>query len=243
MTQTAKVLNNIGGIAASLPGALAGDTASRIALITNAAGLAGSLFDFGDTAMQAERRRLAEENTAAMIKLANSLSTLNSQLDDERGIFGSKGPADDLQKLIAKLAAKNPFFAGLTGKDLTNPADREMIRQLIEKVFESISQFGDDNYAQLTSGDMTGRDFVDALKQIIALLNETDGQSGPTGTGGYNVSHEITEVSAGRLVGLMTSSARVPAAHGRRYRGDACGAPRWRADRSAGALRRSVLAP
>lgn len=211
--QTASILENVAALGENLGLLAGGDVAALPGVISSVASLVGSFF--GADPEEEARQRALEENTQALIRAAQSLSALNDRLDAERAIFGDQGPVDDLKKLAAGLD-KQLGQSRFGGFDTSTAEGRAALRKAIQDFFTAAGGaggFGDGfSYGGVGGvGGIAGPDLLKALEQLIDYLNQADQQAGSSGsttspgTGGYNVRQEITEASAGRLAGLMTT--------------------------------------
>jgi hypothetical protein len=92
----------------------------------------------------------------------------------------------------------------LAGLDLTTAEGVEAARKALQDLFRQIPNLTDTDF-----GGLNRTEFLDAIQAALGVIDAAGQQlaaGGPQGTGGFNVSREITEVTGGRLVGRLDTA-------------------------------------
>lgn len=184
--KTAQSLDNVVALAAALPRAVSGDPTAIASAIGSAFSLAAEFF----ARMKELTITLADLERQASFRL-----TLGKQQDD---------PVAALKEFVLALHATREWTKGgladfFTGLDLGSTGDLATLRKRIQ-----------DAYARSGSGWTSAQ--LDMIKHLLELLDTASTSLTPgsgaddSGTGGYSVSHSITEVTGMRLAGLITTS-------------------------------------
>jgi hypothetical protein len=139
-----------------------------------------------------------------IIAYLNALQPATASLSDQFGLlqqefqlFDITDPIEQLRQLAAAAAASSPQLKGLVDDlDLSTKAGRQTAQERLQALFEKLK------------GDPANKDLLDVLVQFKALLDAANQQANQktAGSGGYNVSREITEATGGRIAGLLTSA-------------------------------------
>jgi hypothetical protein len=158
-----------------------------------------------------------------LAKFADDFDGIHSVLEFERNIFGDKGPLQNLLALLDKLGGTSETTVGsgpfrhreqvpnsstyspaiaaiLKAGDPSTPEGREAMRKIIEEYARTMAAGGSISTELL--GGLTGDQFKQSLEELINYLNQLD-QGGDTGTGGYNVTRTITEVTGDRIAAIL----------------------------------------
>lgn len=131
------------------------------------------------------------------------------QLHDSFEVYDITDPVERLRKTVQVLGGANgiPAIAKVfQGLDVGNAEDREKALERLQQLFEDLSN------AKLSAADFGAATIDEARQQILDTIQgirdaaQNGTATGPSGTGGFNVSREITEATGSRIGGLLTSA-------------------------------------
>lgn len=145
--------------------------------------------------------------TSELTQFADTFAGQMSQFDAAVKIFDLTKPIDQFNALRRSIAA----VAGGGGKlqqlldsfDLNTP---EGITQAIAALQDLFGQMQAGTLTAADLGGLTPEQFEQLIEKTIGLIRDQQGTSGALGTGGFNVSQTITEVTGSRLQALILTS-------------------------------------
>lgn len=158
-----------------------------------------SFFDF--------ERYLAGLNKA-VAEFGSDYESQLQQIDAATKILGESSPAQQLQMLAAAAGKASPAVAALfKGINLSDPAQLAELEKRVQALFKTM-EAGGDVLSPEELGSLTGDELVQLLESITDQVNAATGTTttSASGTGGYSVSHTITEETGGQITGLLTTA-------------------------------------
>jgi hypothetical protein len=123
------------------------------------------------------------------------------RLDDTLRLDGITDPIEILRRRIATLSSPTTGFpalaAALEGVDLDSVDGRNAAADRARALFDQLAS------GQLSAGQLGGLSITDARTAIVDLVSSLRDSTAGSGTGGFNESRSITEVTGSRLAGLL----------------------------------------
>jgi hypothetical protein len=154
---------------------------------------------------------------------ANTFAGALQQFQDAVALFDITDPVEQLLKAQSLLRTQQaqvgtglfgiPVFAqsnnnalgrALAGADLSTAEGRAALEQILRDLYRQLPTLEDGQLAGFL-GDLTSSEFIDALKQIEALL-DVAGQGAGGQTVGFAVQRMVTEETQGRTNALLTTA-------------------------------------
>jgi len=155
-------------------------------------------------------RQLQTAAAAATPQVAQYTNTFQGQLSAVQqavNLFDVVDPVKQFQqftKAIQNVAGGGGAISqAIQGFDVTSAQGILDAKKQLQSLFDA-AQAGTLNTAQL--GGLSGQDFIDALTQTKSYLDNISQAHGYIGTGGYNISQDITEATGGRIAAQIYSS-------------------------------------
>lgn len=142
---------------------------------------------------------------AEITQFADTFSGQMAQMQAAINLFNVKDPVEQL-KLFRKALDGIAGGGGALGKaidafDLSTAEGVAAAQKALQDLFAQM-QAGTITGADL--GGLTPQEFLDAIQQTMELIRS--GETGPLGTGGFNVDRTITQVTGERLGALLVTS-------------------------------------
>lgn len=148
--------------------------------------------------------KLAEAIRAAdLASYTDTFAGSLAHLSDVLSVEGITDPLDQLTRKVAVLVDKKTGFpalaTALTGIDLTSVEGRSAAQQKATDLFNALAS------GKLTASDLGGLSINDARAALVDLIDSLrkSVSGSATGTGGFNETRSITEVTGSRLAGLL----------------------------------------
>lgn len=149
-----------------------------------------------------------EHSTTVLAEFGSDYESQLQQIDAATKILGENSPAQQLEMLAAAAGKVSPAVAKLfQGLNLADPKDLATLEQRVQALFKTM-EAGGDQLSQTDLGGLTGDELVQLLENITDQVNAATGTTtdSTSGTGGYSVSHTITEETGGQLTALLTTA-------------------------------------
>ena len=152
--------------------------------------------------------KLADAMKAAEItKFADTFAGQMSQMDAAIQLFDLTKPIDQfhqLQKALDGIQGGGGALSGiLKGFDLSTSAGVAAAEKALQDEFTKM-QSGD--LTGIDLGGMTPQEFLDAIMKAMDILKAQGASPGLGGTGGFNVSQTITQVTGERMSALLSTA-------------------------------------
>jgi len=142
-----------------------------------------------------------------LTQFADTFTGQLQEMDAEIHLFNLTDPIKQLE--LFRKAIDNIKDGGgvlqsvLDSFDTSTAEGLQAAQEAIQSLFQQL-QAGTLTPEQL--GGLTAQEFLDALLKTSDLLRQASAGGGPLGTGGFNVSQQITEVTGSRLAAIADSS-------------------------------------
>lgn len=141
-------------------------------------------------------------------QFADDFTGQMQKLDAEIKLFDLKEPIDQFNAFRRALAGVSGGTSALSklldGFDLSTAQGIDAARTAIQEMFTTFQTLEGADLATFLGG-LTPQQFIDALSRATDFINGAAGSGGLAGTGGFNVSRTITEVTGNRLEALLSS--------------------------------------
>lgn len=152
--------------------------------------------------------KLAEAmKNAEITKFADTFEGQMNQMDAAINLFDLSKPIDQfhqLQKALDAIQGGGGTLANvLKGFDLTTTTGVNAAEKALQDLFDKM-QAGTLSPTDL--GGMTPQQFLDAITRTMGILRAQGASPGLGGTGGFNVSQTITQVTGERMSALLSTA-------------------------------------
>jgi hypothetical protein len=125
--------------------------------------------------------------------LLKAQALLRSQQTQVPGLFGIP---------VSVATNNNALGRALSGADLSTQAGRDAFDAVLRDLYEQLRTLTSSELAGFL-GDLTSSEFIEALKQIEALVDNASAADPSNQTVGFAVSRTITEVTGERITALL----------------------------------------
>jgi TP901 family phage tail tape measure protein len=179
----------------------AGLTAAELEAVASALGITlnGTVQSFRDLRVAIDRADLAAYTTT----FAGSLERLQDTITAD----GITDPIEILRRRIATLTDPQTGFpalaSALDGIDVSTAEGRATALERTRALFDQVQSGG------IPASGLGGLSITDARRQLLDLITTfRSDNGGATGTGGFNETRTITEVTGSRLAGLFSTATQ-----------------------------------